>query len=50
MLTVYKYWVRLARVTVTASREGEREVRELAELAMLGVGDSGPLGTSCSGF
>ena len=25
-------------------------VREVAELARLGVGDSGPLGTSCSGF
>ena len=50
MLTVYKYWVRLTTVTVTASWQRKREVRELAELANLGVGDSGPLGTSCSGF
>ena len=51
MLDVYKYMVRLlATATVTVSRLTVREVREEVELVRLGVGASGPLGTSCSGF
>ena len=53
-MPVYKYVVSLATVTVTVtvtvSRLRLREVREEVELVRLGVGASGPLGTSCSGF
>ena len=51
-MPVYKYVVSLATVTVTVtvSRLRVREVREEVELVRLGVGASGPLGTSCSGF
>ena len=45
-LSVYKY----SLATVTVTRLTVKELREEAELARLGVGDSGPLGTSCSGF